>query len=344
MSMKRRKVGQGSFASVYALPPDRKKCAKYFFDEIGGLTSLRELAILVGVKKDPLFAQLESVIRVSESNRKKDHVESLAFLFPKYPGNMSRKYTNFSKILGIMYDVGLGLEKMHNISLIHADVKPDNILVDENGRGVLIDFGYSTPEKMFDCKAEWKVMNSVAIPPEFYDSNDPPNKAMDIWCFGNLLYYHISQGDFMNHENLSVLESVVNGFKEAPKKELMQFLSKTLVDVDKRAKSIREILDLPLFAKVAKKREDGDVNIRVPWGFDRPTYKQVERDILDNVEGIEPYYASIIAKKYCSIFGWVDMLPKHIASLRNLEEQEWKFAEFLLRDSGITIKNEQENC
>lgn len=48
------------------------------------------------------------------------------------------------KLLKILTDVLLGLEYLHNGGVIHNDIKPSNILLDEYGNGVLADYGISS--------------------------------------------------------------------------------------------------------------------------------------------------------------------------------------------------------
>lgn len=51
---------------------------------------------------------------------------------------------SFDQIVNIMYRVILALETMHGQDLLHCDIKPDNIRVDNNGKPYLMDFGLST--------------------------------------------------------------------------------------------------------------------------------------------------------------------------------------------------------
>lgn len=45
------------------------------------------------------------------------------------------------KVLDIMYPILEALEQLHQEGLIHRDISPDNIILTEEGKGVLIDFG-----------------------------------------------------------------------------------------------------------------------------------------------------------------------------------------------------------
>lgn len=48
------------------------------------------------------------------------------------------------KLIKILTDILLGLEYLHNGGVIHNDIKPSNILLDEHGNGILADYGISS--------------------------------------------------------------------------------------------------------------------------------------------------------------------------------------------------------
>lgn len=45
------------------------------------------------------------------------------------------------ELLRVVAEVGAGLDALHGAGLVHRDVKPDNILLDESGTAALTDFG-----------------------------------------------------------------------------------------------------------------------------------------------------------------------------------------------------------
>jgi len=48
-------------------------------------------------------------------------------------------------LLVVLYDVALGLQELHRQSLMHRDLKPDNVVVSDKFRAKLIDFEYTRP-------------------------------------------------------------------------------------------------------------------------------------------------------------------------------------------------------
>ena len=47
----------------------------------------------------------------------------------------------YRKLLSLLRDFSAGLDVMHSHELLHRDIKPDNLMVDESGRGRIIDYG-----------------------------------------------------------------------------------------------------------------------------------------------------------------------------------------------------------
>jgi len=47
----------------------------------------------------------------------------------------------YRRLLALLRDFSAGLDVMHSHELLHRDIKPDNLMVDESGRGRIIDYG-----------------------------------------------------------------------------------------------------------------------------------------------------------------------------------------------------------
>ena len=79
-----------------------------------------------------------------------------------------------------------GLSYLHSMNIMYRDMKPENVLLDENGNACLADFGIS---KVLDPKETTKsfVGTPEYVAPEIILQKGH-NKSVDIWCFGILLY------------------------------------------------------------------------------------------------------------------------------------------------------------
>ncbi|WP_420877989.1 protein kinase domain-containing protein [Streptomyces cavourensis] len=91
-------------------------------------------------------------------------------------------------------DIGLqilqGLRAVHAASVVHRDVKPGNVLVHDNGRVVLVDFGIATFEGATQVTRSGSVIGTPPyLAPELFAPGSPgPTPASDLWALGITLY------------------------------------------------------------------------------------------------------------------------------------------------------------
>lgn len=97
----------------------------------------------------------------------------------------------FARAVSIIRDVAEGLEAAHKAEIVHRDIKPNNVLFDENGRAALADFGIAK-----DLRAKGRNRSVFGKPgvgtphymsPEQHMGTDV-TKSWDIYSAGVLLY------------------------------------------------------------------------------------------------------------------------------------------------------------
>ncbi|MCQ2324621.1 MAG: serine/threonine protein kinase [Paludibacteraceae bacterium] len=143
--------------------------------------------------------ELASVYDLNHSNLlKPQHVdtwENMPYLIMAYcsEGSCASKVGQMSEdaMWKFIHDVASGLAYLHSKDVVHQDIKPDNILIDDSGNYLITDFGVSTRARSTLRKS---VVSSTAggttayMGPERFSKQPAPTKASDIWSFGAMCF------------------------------------------------------------------------------------------------------------------------------------------------------------
>lgn len=105
----------------------------------------------------------------------------------------------------MIYDVASGLAYMHEKTppLVHQDIKPDNILINDEGRYMITDFGISTRVRSTIRNGQSQEQSGGTMAymgPECFSAKPKPIMAGDIWSMGAMMYELITgTPPFGNH-------------------------------------------------------------------------------------------------------------------------------------------------
>ena len=84
-------------------------------------------------------------------------------------------------------EICLGIESLHNNNVIYRDIKPENILLDNDGHVKIADFGLSKPNMEYNDMAYSFCGSPEYMPPEML-LKVGHSYPIDYYCLGALLY------------------------------------------------------------------------------------------------------------------------------------------------------------
>ena len=84
-------------------------------------------------------------------------------------------------------EVLLALEELHKRDIIFRDLKPDNVVIDEEGHALLTDFGLSKEGVMTDLTTKSFCGSVAYLAPEMLKKAGH-GKSLDWYLFGVLIY------------------------------------------------------------------------------------------------------------------------------------------------------------
>lgn len=190
-----RLLGRGNFSEVWLARDTKTDIAvalKIYapatgLDDNGLNVFAREFALVVNANHKNLLKPLYY-----------DNFERKPYLVLPYckDGSIMRNVGKFTEeeAWRLIRDVAGGLSWLHNMNppVIHQDIKPDNVMIGENGDFMIIDFGVSTHLKSTLRKSMSAAFSSAGtiayMAPERFGKDNTPIMANDIYSLGATVF------------------------------------------------------------------------------------------------------------------------------------------------------------
>ncbi|TXS56505.1 serine/threonine-protein kinase [Streptomyces sp. t39] len=116
-------------------------------------------------------------------------------------------------------DVLRALRAAHAAGVLHRDIKPANVLLGDDGRALITDFGIAAIEGDSTITRTGEIVGSIDyLAPERVRGHDP-GPASDLWSLGASLYTALEgESPFRRSSPLSTMQAVVSDEPPAPRR------------------------------------------------------------------------------------------------------------------------------
>ena len=128
----------------------------------------------------------------------------------------------YNNIINIIKKIILALKNIHNLGIVHRDIKPLNICIDKNNEPYIIDFGLSKKIKDGDQHIKYKKINNIIGSNNFISNNvkkliEPTKRDDMISVILTYIYMLLNSSDtvlfFKNDiENIDILLTYNNQY------------------------------------------------------------------------------------------------------------------------------------
>jgi serine/threonine protein kinase len=122
------------------------------------------------------------------------HLEGVVYLvMPLYAGSLADRLRASGPLsvdgtAELAAGLGRGLDALHSRGILHRDVKPSNVLLDEGGVAALADFGLARAPDSTRLTREGQLLGSLHyLAPELIEGAEA-TQASDVYALGCLLY------------------------------------------------------------------------------------------------------------------------------------------------------------
>jgi len=218
--LKQEKLGSGTYGIVYAAKSldeeenyaIKRNLADKFSDFI---SSIRELYISSQLNGHPFVVDTKKIVfgnpfanailsPISEEEAREAKDDKIHFVMERCMCNLSellsKKNVGYKTLKKFMVQILLAVEFMHSRKIIHRDIKPHNILVEERDgelNAKICDFGMAKSYSM-QCNQTPQVVTAWYRAPEILLEDPSYDFRSDIWSLGCLFFEMIAGKAFLS--------------------------------------------------------------------------------------------------------------------------------------------------
>ena len=263
-------LGSGSFGTVYLIQSNKtniqyvcKNIDLTQFNKEEEKSALNEVSVLKKCKHPNIILFKEAFI-TRIPNRRLHLITEYAEngdLYKILKGQIQKKqYFEESLIISWLIQACLALKYIHNLHVIHRDIKPQNIFLTKNGIIKIGDFGISKILNQNHRNAKTHIGTPLYMAPEVIESKKYDYKA-DIWSLGITFFELMSfKEPYKGNNEYSLYLNIVRGNKNKSindiiydySEELYNIVNKMISNNPSQRPDIDEILNVPIINKYLK--------------------------------------------------------------------------------------------
>lgn len=215
-----RKIGQGGMALIY-LAQDKVTNDKVAIKVVEPNT-LNDLVKRKRFEQEiRLMKKVDSpyVVKLFEA----EVTEKYAYIVMEYVDGYilkdyisTRTHLTVDEAVDFAGQLALGFDEIHKAGVIHRDIKSQNVMVTDNGRIKIVDFGIAIDDETEKLtKTDMLIGSPQYVSPELINQ-EKPTVASDVYAFGILLYEMIAgEVPFTGKDPIETLRK--HQLKEMPK-------------------------------------------------------------------------------------------------------------------------------
>ncbi len=130
----------------------------------------------------------ENLVRMHDFKRLRRYLKVVECIVQMdyFPGKMlsSLRGLSLPDTVGVFVQVSRALSYMHQMGFVHTDIKPENILVDEVGRAMVIDFGVAC--RLHSTKSRVQGTPEFMAPEQL--TKKPLDERTDVYNLGTTMF------------------------------------------------------------------------------------------------------------------------------------------------------------
>jgi len=258
-------IGKGGMGEVYLAEDtklDRKVALKILPAEFA--EDKDRMSRFVREAKSASALNHPNIITIHEIGESEEtHYIATEYIKGKTLNDYARtKSLKVSSVLDIAIQVASALDEAHTAGIVHRDIKPDNVMIRENGLVKILDFGIAklTEKETPEIESEDATAIQISTTPgmiigtaNYMSPEQAKGKEVDartdIFSFGVLLYEMLA--GYLPFEGETAMESISSIIKDEPKPlntenvppEIERIISKALrKDRNERYQTIKGLL------------------------------------------------------------------------------------------------------